>query len=232
LFLIIIFIKFRLNQLRHMGEPARNILPEFIRNRLVKENSEGQKLSAVGDFEMPNQKHVSGTVDAGKSKLLSQYFKKALGDEDLRMNFKFSDLSLTLPNGKPVLRGVTGEIRSACMTAIMGPSGAGKTTFMNVLCGKVDRTSGQLWISGQEAEINQFKKLIGYVPQEDIMIRELTVRENILHSARIRLPASWTKQEIEEFTDAVIDALNLSHVAHTRIGDETTRGISGGQRKR
>ena len=164
--------------------------------------------------------------------MLSQYFKKALADEDLRMNFKFTDLSLTLPNGKTVLQGVTGEIRSACMTAIMGPSGAGKTTFMNVLCGKVDRTAGQLWISGKEAEISQFKKLIGYVPQEDIMLRELTVRENILHSARIRLPASWTNQEIEEFTDNVIDALNLSHVAHTRIGDETTRGVSGGQRKR
>ncbi|KAI8896887.1 P-loop containing nucleoside triphosphate hydrolase protein [Globomyces pollinis-pini] len=165
-------------------------------------------------------------------KILTDAFKRSLNGRELKMNFKMDKLGYTLPNGKTILQGVSGPIRSSRMTAIMGPSGAGKTTFMNVLCGKVNRTSGHLWVSGKEVELEPFKKIYGFVPQEDIMHRELTVRENILHSARIRLPKGWTNSEIEEHVDNVLKMLNLSHVAHTIIGDETTRGISGGQRKR
>ncbi|KAJ3192059.1 hypothetical protein HK101_007118 [Irineochytrium annulatum] len=159
-------------------------------------------------------------------------FHSALGHRELRMNFKFDNLSLSLKSGKKVLEGVTGEIRSKRMTAIIGPSGAGKTTFMNVLMGKVARTGGRLYINGAEAEIHLYRKIIGYVPQEDIMLRELTVREVVLHSARVRLPRSWSTKQIEDHVDNVLKALNLSHVANSFIGDETTRGVSGGQRKR
>ncbi|KAI9349485.1 hypothetical protein DFJ73DRAFT_659752 [Zopfochytrium polystomum] len=161
------------------------------------------------------------------------YFTKALnGRTDVGMEFRFEGLGLSLPGGKSVLAGVTGEIKSRRLTAIMGPSGAGKTTFMNVLMGKVNRTSGTLKINGHPAEMRKYKEIIGYVPQEDIMLRELTVREIISHSARIRLPRSWTAAEIEDYVDAVLNVLNLVHVQDNLIGDETTRGVSGGQRKR
>ena len=78
---------------------------------------------------------------------------------------------------------------------------------MNVLCGKVKRTSGKLWVSGKEAEIHEFKKMIGYVPQEDIMLRELTVREVLLHSARVRLPASWSSTQIDKYVNDLLNAL-------------------------
>lgn len=65
------------------------------------------------------------------------------------------------------------------------------------------------------------------------MIRELTVRENILFSARIRLPRrKWNDQQIVAFVDAIIDILGLTDCADTLIGDESQRGVSGGQRKR
>lgn len=64
------------------------------------------------------------------------------------------------------------------------------------------------------------------------MIPELTVRENIHHSASIRLPSSWSRTEISRFTDAIIEALDLSHVADTVVGDAMKRGVSGGQKKR
>ena len=147
------------------------------------------------------------------------------------LNIDFQDLRFSI-KGKEILKGVTGHIHAGKMTAIMGPSGAGKTTFLNVLCGKVNRTSGSLKISGKEAELQAFKKICGFVPQEDVMLRELTVRENILHSARIRAPKSWSAAQVEAHVDTLIEALNLSHVAHTLIGDGITRGVSGGQRKR
>ncbi|KAI8909746.1 hypothetical protein EDD86DRAFT_226334 [Gorgonomyces haynaldii] len=178
------------------------------------------------------EKAVSPLVGPESLQPLVGSFKKALNGRLIQMDFKFENMGLKLDSGTVVLNGVNGTIRSAKMTAIMGPSGAGKTTFMNVLCGKVSRTSGKLWVNGKEAEVHQFKKLIGYVPQEDVMLRELTVKENILHAARVRLPRSWTDKEINDYVDDLIAALNLSHVKDTIIGDEIKRGVSGGQRKR
>ncbi|KAJ3127909.1 hypothetical protein HK098_005550 [Nowakowskiella sp. JEL0407] len=164
--------------------------------------------------------------------LLVDAFTKGFKNYKLSIGFKFEELGLKLKNGTRILSGVTGEIGAGKMTAIMGPSGAGKTTFMNVLMGKVLRSSGKLFVNEIETEMHKFKKLIGFVPQEDIMLRELTVRENIMHSAKVRLPRSWTKKQKEEYVDNIIEALGLSGVAHARIGDEASRGISGGQRKR
>jgi ABC-type multidrug transport system ATPase subunit len=98
--------------------------------------------------------------------------------------------------------------------------------------GKIKRTKGSLQINGIEDEAFQYKKLTGYVPQDDIMLRELTVRENIAFSAKIRLPRNWTKQQVDNHVNAVIDALGLDNVQDVLIGDEVKRGISGGQRKR
>lgn len=147
-------------------------------------------------------------------------------------DFTFDRLGLTLPSGKRILRGVTGGLYSGKFTAIMGPSGAGKTTFLNVLLGKVNGTEGQVFINGVPSQIPQYKKLIGYVPQEDVMIRELTAREIIAHSAHTRLPRSWSNAEIESYVDAVLEALGLTAVSSVPVGDEVSRGLSGGQRKR
>jgi ABC-type multidrug transport system ATPase subunit len=157
-------------------------------------------------------------------------------NQGLRLDLTFEGLGLTLPPplSKTILRGVRGRIRPGRVTAIMGPSGAGKTTFLSVLMGKVARTSGSLLINGREDDIFRFKKITGYVPQDDTMMRELTVRENILFSARMRLPRKgWTDARICEYVDAVIEVLGLTECSNTLIGDPAgTRGVSGGQRKR
>lgn len=103
---------------------------------------------------------------------------------------------------------------------------------MNCLMGKIDGTSGELRINGEVQTMHQFKQVIGYVPQEDIMIRELSVIENLRHAARVRLPRRWTQKEKDDFADVITEVLSLTHVKNTLIGDENTRGISGGQRKR
>ncbi|KAJ3273175.1 hypothetical protein HDV01_004690 [Terramyces sp. JEL0728] len=163
---------------------------------------------------------------------LADTFKKSMNGKQFQMHFKFKNLGYDLPDGRRLLQNVSGKIESGKMTAIMGQSGAGKSTFMNLLCGKLSKTFGNLWINGKEVPLGKFKKIYGFVPQDDIMYRELTVRENILHSARIRSPSSWTNTEIEAHVDAVLDTLNLTDVAHQIIGDENERGVSGGQRKR
>ncbi|KAJ3321188.1 hypothetical protein HDV06_004531 [Boothiomyces sp. JEL0866] len=146
-------------------------------------------------------------------------FERNYNGLNIKLDFRMENLGLQLQDGRTVLNDITGYIRAAKITAIMGPS---ETTFLSVLSGKVKRTAGKLFVSGKEMEMQKFKNFIGFVPQEDVMHRDMTVRENISYSAKIKLPSTWKSSEIDE----------LSHVAHSIIGDETSRGISGGQRKR
>ncbi|KNE56283.1 hypothetical protein AMAG_02109 [Allomyces macrogynus ATCC 38327] len=147
-------------------------------------------------------------------------------------DIQFASLGLTLPNGAELLRGVSGELKAGRVCAIMGPSGSGKTTFINVLTGKVPRSDGSVSINGMEGELSHYQKLIGFVPQEDIMIRELTVLDTLMFSAKTRLPARWAHVQHAQKVLETIEYLGLSHVMNEAIGDEESRGISGGQRKR
>ena len=148
----------------------------------------------------------------------------------LRLGIEFLNLRLTLPAplSKTILSDVTGSIVPGRVTAIMGPSGAGKTTFLSVLMGKVKRTAGTIKVNGIQDELSTFRRITGFVPQEDTMMRELTVRENIAHSARVRLPRiGWSEESVSRLVDAVIETLGLRSCADTQ-----TARISGGQRKR
>jgi len=148
-------------------------------------------------------------------------------------NIAFENLGLTLPTGVSVMSSVNGSFQPGRLCAIMGPSGAGKTTVINLITGKVKRSSGRVLVNGSEVDgLAQIAKLVGFVPQEDIMLRELTVRDNISFSAKYRLPANLTGPEVEHKINECIAELGISHVQHSIIGDERTRGISGGQRKR
>ncbi|KAJ3329063.1 hypothetical protein HDU76_008727 [Blyttiomyces sp. JEL0837] len=151
---------------------------------------------------------------------------------EIHMEFSFKDLQLTLPSGRRVLRNVSGKMKAGRMTAIMGPSGSGKTTLINLLMGRIKSTSGEIMVNNRPCDPSVFQKVIGYVPQEDIMIRELTVREVVLHSGRVRLPPTWAEEEVEEHVNNVLRMLGLLHVQDCVIGDETRRGLSGGQRRR
>ena len=151
------------------------------------------------------------------------------------MDVEFHQLGLRLhSNGMQVLAGVTGSCRKGRITAVMGPSGAGKTTFMNTLAGRAayGRTTGEILINGKLDSVHNYSPWVGFVPQDDIMLRELTVFENLAFYAELRLPPAMEQAEKDRIVSSVIDVLGLSHIAHSPIGDETTRGISGGQRKR
>lgn len=150
-----------------------------------------------------------------------------------QLEIEFKDLQWATPAGRVILHGVSGSISPGRFTAIMGPSGAGKTTLLSVLLGKNKRSAGTLRIGGVEAEPTQYKKLFGFVPQDDVLLPELTVRENVAFSARMRLPRSgWDEARVQRHVDAIVDSLGLTEVADSLVGDASRRGISGGQKKR
>jgi ABC-type multidrug transport system ATPase subunit len=159
--------------------------------------------------------------------------RKATDAAHFGLSFHYSGLSFQPGRApKPIIQNITGSIKRGSLVAVMGGSGAGKSTFVNVLMGKITKTKGAVMINNVPGRIKRYKKLIGYVPQDDIVLPELTVYENILHSARIRLPRTWSDEEIVGHVNAVIDCLELSHVHDSLVGSVGKPVISGGQRKR
>lgn len=152
-----------------------------------------------------------------------------------KIEISFRDLTLTLKGkGKHLLRCVTGKIMPGRITAVMGPSGAGKTTFLSALAGKAHgcRITGSILVNGKPDSIHSYKKIIGFVPQDDIVHGNLTVEENLWFSAKCRLSANMLKQDRVLVVERVIESLGLQAVRSSLVGTVEKRGISGGQRKR
>ncbi|GAB2272328.1 ABC transporter G member 28 [Dionaea muscipula] len=160
-------------------------------------------------------------------------------DSDVRkrplLEVSFKDLTLTLKGkNKHLMRCVTGKIMPGRVSAVMGPSGAGKTTFLSALSGKATgcHMTGLILINGKNESIHSYKKIIGFVPQDDIVHGNLTVEENLIFSARCRLPADLPKPDRVLVVERVIEALGLQAIRDSLVGTVEKRGISGGQRKR
>ncbi|WJX11711.1 ABC transporter G member 28 [Trifolium repens] len=147
----------------------------------------------------------------------------------------FKDLTLTLKGKrKHVLRCVTGKIMPGRVSAVMGPSGAGKTTFLSALVGKIRgcTVTGSILVNGKPESIHCYQKIIGYVPQDDIVHGNLTVEENLRFSARCRLSDDMPKPDKVLIVERVIETLGLQAIRDSLVGTVERRGISGGQRKR
>lgn len=112
---------------------------------------------------------------------------------------------------------------------LLGPSGAGKSTFMDALNGMRPASSGNVLINNLDLyqNLDVLKQSIGYVPQEDIIHRELTVYRTLYYVAKLRLPNDVSDQEIDQIINEVLDVTGLSERRHVPVSQ-----LSGGQRKR
>ncbi len=122
-------------------------------------------------------------------------------------------------------------IPARCFVAIMGPSGCGKTTLMNILNGANPATSGKVYIHGLELSHNfeLLKQKIGYVPQDDIVHKELTVNQSLFYAAKLKMNKDTKNEEIWERIDEVCKNLNIDE---KEIRENKVKNLSGGQRKR
>lgn len=170
--------------------------------------------------------HLGDDEDEMNAQLLADHKPAALYFENVSYNLK----------GKQILTGVTGSVHPGELLAIMGASGAGKTTFLDLLARKKKRglVGGDFWLNGEKISDDEFRSVTGFVDQDDTMLPTLTVHETIVDSALLRLPKEMsTAAKIQKVED-VERQLGIYHIRHQVIGSEegNGRGISGGEKRR
>ncbi len=112
---------------------------------------------------------------------------------------------------------------------LLGPSGAGKSTLMDAMNGMRPASTGNVLINNLDfyRNLDALKQSIGYVPQDDIIHRELTVYRTLFYIAKLRLSRDVSEREINQIIDEVLDVTGLSERRNVAVGQ-----LSGGQRKR
>jgi ABC-type glutathione transport system ATPase component len=186
----------------------------------------------------PSKPDVADTTQAAPPRapaFASRPVRGKGGVEVRRLDLRFEDLVLQVPGAGRVLNGVRGGFRAGRVTALMGPSGCGKTSLVSALSNRLSfgsKLQGRTYVNGVLQPLHDLQELIGFVPQDDVMHADLTVKEELLYSAALRGDAGMTRAEQKDLVESVMESLGLNAQRHTMIGSAESRGISGGQRKR
>jgi ABC transport system ATP-binding/permease protein len=158
-------------------------------------------------------------------------FKKF--DDGSRITFEAKGIDFKFKNGKLGLRNISLAEESGNLIALMGASGSGKSTLLHVLNGSEKPFKGQVLINGVDIhrEPERIEGVIGFVPQDDLIIEDLTVYQNLYFAAKLCFNDK-TEEEIDALVLKVLEDLGLSETKDLKVGSPLRKTISGGQRKR
>ena len=173
-------------------------------------------------------------LSKGKPIYYSDIISRFLSDKnDTKLSFKAKNIQYQFSNGALGLIDVNIEENQGKLFAIMGASGAGKTTLLNVLSGRNKPSKGIIEINGYD--LNKDKKeldgVIGYIPQDDLLIEELTVFQNLYFNAKLCF-GNKSKEELTILVNKTLKSLGLLERKGLKVGNPLNKSISGGQRKR
>ena len=141
------------------------------------------------------------------------------------------DIEFSFKNSENGMHNFSFNLESGQLVAIMGGSGVGKSTLLSILNGNIIPGEGNVCLNGHPLSDPECKQLIGFVPQDDLLIEELTVFQNLWYTARLCF-ANLTKKEIEDRVNTILEDLDLSKIRDLAVGSPIRKTISGGQRKR
>ncbi|MEQ8475327.1 ATP-binding cassette domain-containing protein [Fulvivirga sp.] len=150
-----------------------------------------------------------------------------------KISFEAKDISYKFKGGKLGLRNINIFEESGKLIGLMGASGAGKSTLLNVLNSNEVPSEGHVLINGIDIhrDKEKIKGVIGFVPQDDLLIEELTVYQNLYYAAKLCFD-NLSHDEVEALVLKTLDNLGLSETADLKVGSPLDKTISGGQRKR
>lgn len=149
------------------------------------------------------------------------------------ISFEVEGLGFSFKKNKTALHELTFTTSSRNLVGVMGNSGAGKTTLLNLLNGSAKPSKGKILVNGIELFTNKNKLhgLIGNIPQDDLLIEELTVFQNLFYSSKLYF-GELSDEEIIRRVDQCLQSLMLYEIKDLMVGDPLNKFISGGQRKR
>ncbi|XP_053211814.1 uncharacterized protein LOC128395413 [Panonychus citri] len=145
-------------------------------------------------------------------------------------NIKCSPSSQSV-NCRRILDNISGYAKPGQVLGIMGPSGSGKSSLLNVLSGRLKSNQGCITLGGEMIN-KRIKRRINYVLQHDIFLSDLTLKQTLTYTALLRLPESMSYLQKMKQVDNIINLLDLGQCENTIIGDTLHRGLSGGEKKR
>ena len=152
-------------------------------------------------------------------------------DKNRQVEFCGRDINFRFPNSNNGTHNLSFTLRSGELLAIMGGSGTGKTTLLSLLNGSMRPQEGTITINGHDIAEPEAKNLIGYVPQDDLLIEELTVYRNLWYTAKLCFEGMADK-DIDLRVMKTLKDLGLDAIKDLKVGSAINKYISGGQRKR
>jgi ABC-type multidrug transport system ATPase subunit len=164
----------------------------------------------------------------------SDVLSRFMADENYtRLSYEVQSISYQFKTGNLGLRKISFSEEQGKLVGIMGASGAGKTTLLNVLSGIERPTEGAVLINGIDlhSQREDLKGIIGFIPQDDLLIEELTVFENLYYNAKLCFKDK-SDVEIRELVEKTLLNLGLIDQKDLKVGSPLNKMISGGQRKR
>lgn len=164
------------------------------------------------------------------SKIFKQFVSQRFAE---KVVFEGHDIEFLFRNSDNGLQKMNFRVESGNLVGLMGGSGVGKTTMLNILHGKIKPSKGHLYINGYDihSDAEEIKGLIGYVPQDDMLIEELTVYQNLHFNARLCF-GDYTEEQLHDTVIKVLQDLDLYEIRDLQVGDVLNKKVSGGQRKR
>lgn len=141
------------------------------------------------------------------------------------------DIEFSFKNSSNGLHNFSFNLESGQLVAIMGGSGVGKSTLLGIMNGNIHPDSGSITVNGHSFDSPEARQLIGFVPQDDLLIDELTVYQNLWFTARLCF-AGLSDDEIEKRVNNTLRELDLEEIKGLEVGSPIRKTISGGQRKR
>lgn len=172
------------------------------------------------------------------SKIEPIYYSDVVGkflfeESETDISFIGEHIFYHFKSGKAGLQNINLAETGGKLIGLMGASGSGKSTLLNVLNGSEKPSSGRVLINGIDIhkEPHKVDGVIGFIPQDDLLIEDLSVFENLYYSARLCF-RDFTDAEIRERVEKVLVNLGLSEIRNLKVGSPLHKTISGGQRKR
>lgn len=177
----------------------------------------------------------SGVLKVKKSGLRIYYstaFKPYASEQGKKdIVFCARDVNFRFPGSDNGMHDLSFTLSSGQLVAVMGGSGTGKTTMLSLLNGSLKPQSGTITINGHSIDEPESKALIGFVPQDDLLVEELTVYENLMFTARLCFEG-MSEAELDARVTNTLTQLGLIQTKDLKVGSPLKKTISGGQRKR